>query len=99
MALLWREAREIISIRSSSVNPPQIPYGSCAARAWALHAANTGQVAQTALAAFSLALRLGPLSPSGWKNISVGSERQAPSNCHCQLSITGFGRREVSDMG
>jgi hypothetical protein len=55
----------MISRRSSSVNPPQIPYGSCEARACALQAANTGQVAQTAFAAFSLARRLGPRSPSG----------------------------------
>lgn len=88
----------MISMRSSSVRPPQIPYGSCTERACARHAAITGHVAHTAFAARMRASRRGPRSPSGWKNISVGRERQAPSYCHSQTSATGFGSRVISLM-
>lgn len=86
----------MISKRSSSDSPPQIPYGSWTARAWARQAAITGHWAQTAFAAFSRPSRRGPRSPSGWKNISVGRERHAAWYCHSQAAATGLGRREVS---
>ena len=84
--------------RSSSDSPPQIPYGSCTARACARQAAITGHDAQIALAVFSRLRRRGPRSPSGWKNISEGSSRHEPSYCHSHSSATGRGKRDISAM-
>jgi hypothetical protein len=93
-----RVEREMISRRSSSERPPQIPYGSCTASACARHSAITGQELQTALAAISRALRRGPRSFSGWKNISVGRVRHAPCCCHSHDAATGFGSLDTSVM-
>ena len=104
----WRSSTPARSWRSSRTQPSMMraarrrarPSETAeAARAWARHCAITGQDAQTAFAAISRALRRGPRSPSGWKNISVGKDRQAPSYCHSQLLATGFGRRVISVMG
>src|SRR3954452_16760691 len=82
--------------RSSSVRPPQTPYGSRTASACSRHCVITGQEPQMAFAAESRLRRAGPRSPSGWKNRVGSASRHAPRNCHSHRSATGPGSLEIS---
>ena len=75
--------------RSSSLMPPQTPYGSRTDSACLRQASITGHRAHTALAAAWRRARAGPRSPSGWKNRDVLSPRHAPWSCQSQTSATG----------
>lgn len=88
-------ARMMLS-RSDSERPPQIPYGSCTARAWLRQSSSTGHIWQIAFALASRRARAGPRSPSGWKNEPLSIPRQDPSSCQSQTSALGPGSLRVS---
>ena len=67
---LWRR-------RSSSVIPPQIPYGSSVARAWSRHSDSAGQSRQMDCALVWRCCRADSRSPSGAKNIEASASRHA----------------------
>src|SRR5664280_2429304 len=85
--------------RSLSESPPQTPWGSGAANAWARQSATTGQPRQMAAAACSRRRCSGPRLPSGWKNSSGLAPRQAPCRCHRHFSVDDPGRPRRSAMG
>ena len=85
--------------RSLSETPPQTPWGSGAANAWARQSATTGQPRQMAAAACSRRRCSGPRLPSGWKNSSGLAPRQAPCRCHRHFSVDDPGRPRRSAMG
>ena len=66
--------------------------------AWLRHCCSTGQLRQISLAALARVRRLLPRSPSGWKNTSGPTRRQAPSSCQSHRSATGPGSRVISAM-
>jgi hypothetical protein len=84
--------------RSSGVMPPQTPYGSRTASAWARHSANTGHARHTFFAAASRRLRAGPRSPSGQKNKFGSAVRHKPASCHSHSSARGPGNLVITVM-
>ncbi|SEB33588.1 hypothetical protein SAMN04490239_0766 [Rhodococcus koreensis] len=74
--------RRACRLRSVSVIPPQVPYGSPVARAWSRHAASTGQLWQICWARISRRARAWPRSVSGEKNTDESSPRHAARSCH-----------------
>src|SRR5450759_3503770 len=85
--------------RSLSESPPQTPWGSGAANAWARQSATTGQPRQMAAAACSRRRCSGPRLPSGWKNSSGLAPRQAPCRCQRHFSVDDPGRPRRSAIG
>jgi hypothetical protein len=85
--------------RSLSESPPQTPWGSGAANAWARQSATTGQLRQMAAAACSRRRCPGPRLPSGWKNSSGLAPRQAPCRCHRNFLVDDPGRPRRSAIG
>src|ERR687893_2560313 len=87
-----------MAARSSSLRPPQTPYGSRTRSDCSRHSTMTGQLWQMAFAASARRRRVEPRSPSGWKNSVSSESRHAPWYCHSHSSITGPGSREISVM-
>src|ERR1044072_9078005 len=88
----------MIASRSPSERPPQIPYGSCTARACERHSSSTGHAWQIAFARASRRALAGPRSPSGWKKNALSMPRQEASRCQSHTSALGPGSLRVSAM-